>query len=91
MTGKQTSTYVGAYAEEFYNPLLRNAREAREDGLDHGQGKVCTALLLFWLWQGFWYSYRTVCIHLIGTVNPHITPASGRSPVFVYQNRRLIL
>lgn len=27
--GKQTSTYVGAYAEELYNLLLRNAREAR--------------------------------------------------------------
>lgn len=28
--GKQTSTYVGAYTEELYNLLLRNAREARE-------------------------------------------------------------
>lgn len=27
---KQTSTYVGAYTEELYNLLLRNAREARE-------------------------------------------------------------
>lgn len=30
VTGKQTSTYVGAYTEELYNLLLRNAREARE-------------------------------------------------------------
>lgn len=32
VAGKQTSTYVGAYAytEELYNLLLRNAREARE-------------------------------------------------------------
>lgn len=30
MAGKQTSTYVGAYTEELYNLLLRNAREARE-------------------------------------------------------------
>lgn len=28
--GKLTSTYVGAYTEELYNLLLRNAREARE-------------------------------------------------------------
>ena len=28
--GKQTSTYVGAYTDELYNLLLRNAREARE-------------------------------------------------------------
>ncbi|WP_418462355.1 Fic family protein [Frisingicoccus sp.] len=30
VAGKQTSTYVGAYAEELYNLLLRNAREARK-------------------------------------------------------------
>lgn len=30
VAGKQTSTYVGAYSEELYNILLRNAREARE-------------------------------------------------------------
>lgn len=30
VAGKQTSTYVGAYKEELYNLLLRNAREARE-------------------------------------------------------------
>lgn len=30
IAGKQTSTYVGAYTEELYNLLLRNAREARE-------------------------------------------------------------
>lgn len=30
VAGKQTSTYVGAYTEELYNLLLRNAREARE-------------------------------------------------------------
>lgn len=30
VVGKQTSTYVGAYTEELYNLLLRNAREARE-------------------------------------------------------------
>ena len=29
VAGKQTSTYVGAYTEELYNLLLRNAREAR--------------------------------------------------------------
>lgn len=32
VAGKQTSTYVGAYTEELYNLLLRNAREAREIG-----------------------------------------------------------
>lgn len=30
VAGKQTSTYVGAYTEELYNLLLRNAREVRE-------------------------------------------------------------
>lgn len=30
VAGKQSSTYVGIYAEELYNLLLRNAREARE-------------------------------------------------------------
>lgn len=30
IASKQTSTYVGAYTEELYNLLLRNAREARE-------------------------------------------------------------
>lgn len=30
VAGKQTSTYVGAYTEELYNLLLRNAREARD-------------------------------------------------------------
>lgn len=30
VAGKLTSTYVGAYTEELYNLLLRNAREARE-------------------------------------------------------------
>lgn len=30
VAGKQTSTYVGAYTEELYNLLLRNAGEARE-------------------------------------------------------------
>lgn len=30
VAGKQTSTYLGAYTEELYNLLLRNAREARE-------------------------------------------------------------
>lgn len=30
VAGKQTSTYVGAYTEELYNLLLRNARELRE-------------------------------------------------------------
>ncbi len=30
VAGKQTSTYVGAYTEELYNLLFRNAREARE-------------------------------------------------------------
>lgn len=30
VAGKQTSTYAGAYTEELYNLLLRNAREARE-------------------------------------------------------------
>lgn len=30
VAGKRTSTYVGAYTEELYNLLLRNAREARE-------------------------------------------------------------
>lgn len=30
VAGKQTSTYVGAYTEELYNLLLRNAREACE-------------------------------------------------------------
>ena len=30
VAGRQTSTYVGAYTEELYNLLLRNAREARE-------------------------------------------------------------
>lgn len=30
VAGKQTLTYVGAYTEELYNLLLRNAREARE-------------------------------------------------------------
>lgn len=30
VAGKQTSTYVGAYTEELYNLLLRNARETRE-------------------------------------------------------------
>ena len=30
VAGKQTSTYVGAYTEELYNLLLRNARESRE-------------------------------------------------------------
>ena len=30
VAGKQTSTNVGAYTEELYNLLLRNAREARE-------------------------------------------------------------
>lgn len=30
VAGKQTSTYVGAYTEELYNLLIRNAREARE-------------------------------------------------------------
>lgn len=30
VAGKQTSTYVGAYTEELYNLLLRNAKEARE-------------------------------------------------------------
>ncbi len=30
VAGKQTSTYVGAYTEELYNLLLRNAREIRE-------------------------------------------------------------
>ena len=30
VAGKQTSTYVGAYTEELYNLLLRNARAARE-------------------------------------------------------------
>lgn len=30
VAGKQISTYVGAYTEELYNLLLRNAREARE-------------------------------------------------------------
>lgn len=30
VAGKQTSTYVGAYTDELYNLLLRNAREARE-------------------------------------------------------------
>lgn len=29
VAGKQTSTYVGAYTDELYNLLLRNAREAR--------------------------------------------------------------
>ena len=31
VAGKQTSTYVGAYTEELYNLLLRNAREIREN------------------------------------------------------------
>lgn len=30
VAGKLTSTYVGAYTEELYNLLLRNAKEARE-------------------------------------------------------------
>ncbi len=30
VAGKHTSTYVGAYTDELYNLLLRNAREARE-------------------------------------------------------------
>ena len=30
VAGKQTSTYVGAYTEELYNLLLRNAKESRE-------------------------------------------------------------
>ncbi len=30
VAGKQTSTYVGAYTEELYNLLLRNARKIRE-------------------------------------------------------------
>ncbi|MCD8012760.1 MAG: Fic family protein [Lachnospiraceae bacterium] len=30
VAGKQTSAYVGAYTDELYNLLLRNAREARE-------------------------------------------------------------
>lgn len=30
VAGRQTSTYVGAYTEELYNLLLRNAREARD-------------------------------------------------------------
>ena len=30
IAGRQTSTYVGAFTEELYNLLLRNAREARE-------------------------------------------------------------
>ncbi len=30
VAGKQTSTYVGAYTDELYNLLLRNAKEARE-------------------------------------------------------------
>lgn len=30
VAGKLTSTYVGAYSEELYNLLLRNAKEARE-------------------------------------------------------------
>lgn len=30
VAGRQTSTYAGAYTEELYNLLLRNAREARE-------------------------------------------------------------
>ena len=30
VAGQHTSTYVGAYTEELYNLLLRNAREARE-------------------------------------------------------------
>ncbi|MCD8346340.1 MAG: Fic family protein [Lachnospiraceae bacterium] len=30
VAGKLTSTYVGAYTDELYNLLLRNAREARE-------------------------------------------------------------
>ena len=30
VAGKLTSTYVGAYTEELYNLLLRNAREIRE-------------------------------------------------------------
>ncbi|MCF0146667.1 MAG: cell filamentation protein Fic, partial [Eubacterium sp.] len=30
IAGKLTSTYVGAYSEELYSLLLRNAREARE-------------------------------------------------------------
>ncbi len=30
MAGRQTSTYVGAYTEDLYNLLLRNARETRE-------------------------------------------------------------
>ncbi len=30
VAGKHTSTYVGAYTEEVYNLLLRNAREARK-------------------------------------------------------------
>lgn len=30
VAGRQTSTYVGAYTEELYNLLLRNAREIRE-------------------------------------------------------------
>ncbi len=30
VAGKHTSTYVGAYTEELYNLLLRNAREARK-------------------------------------------------------------
>lgn len=30
VAGKQTSTYVGAYTDDLYNLLLRNAREARE-------------------------------------------------------------
>lgn len=30
VAGRQTSTYVGAYTEDLYNLLLRNAREARE-------------------------------------------------------------
>ncbi len=30
VAGKQTSTYVGAYTEELYNLLLRNAKETRE-------------------------------------------------------------
>ena len=35
VAGKQTSTYVGAYTEELYNLLLRNAREAREIRKSH--------------------------------------------------------
>ena len=35
VAGKQTSTYVGAYTEELYNLLLRNAREAREIDLTY--------------------------------------------------------